>query len=58
MDEREELMQQMWETWKPYNRADNDKWRSYIVGQHEADLLETQEHCVTIVKAESGFYAM
>lgn len=54
MDERDELMLEMWSKWKPYNRADNDKWRSYVVSQNEAALLETEADCVTIVKSEQG----
>ena len=56
MDEREELLKDMWENWKPYNRANNDKWRSYVVNTQEADVLETESDCVTIVNGEQGLY--
>lgn len=56
MDEREELLQQMWDTWKPYNTGAGGKWRSYVVSQNEATLLETEADCVTVVKGESGLY--
>jgi hypothetical protein len=58
MDEREELLTDIWNTWKPYNRAENDKWRSYIIGSMEADLLDTEEDCVTIVQGNNGIYVM
>lgn len=50
----DELMLEMWTKWKPYNRADNDKWRSYVISQNEAALLETEADCVTIVKSDQG----
>jgi len=56
MDERDELLQQMWQQWKPYNKASNDKWRSYIIGKAEANLLDTDENCVTLVNSNSGLY--
>lgn len=56
MDEREVLLTDIWQNWKPYNRASNDKWRSYIIGNSEANLLETDEDCVTLVNSNSGLY--
>lgn len=56
MDERETFLQEMWNHWKPYNRADNDKWRSYIVSQNEASLLDTEADCITLVKSDEGIY--
>ena len=56
MDEKEELMQKMWEQWKPYNQAENGKWRSYVVSSNEATLLETEADCVTLVKSDNGIY--
>jgi hypothetical protein len=56
MDERDELLKDIWENWKPYNKADNGKWRSYVVSQNEASLLETEADCVTIVQGERGLY--
>jgi hypothetical protein len=56
MDERDELLNDMWKNWKPYNKADNDKWRSYVVSQNEASLLETEADCITIVQGADGLY--
>jgi hypothetical protein len=56
MDECEVLLTDIWQNWKPYNRASNDKWRSYIIGNSEADLLGTDEDCVTLVNSNSGLY--
>lgn len=54
MDEKEELLQQMWNEWKPYNTATTGKWRQYVVSSNEATLLETEADCVMLVKAEDG----
>lgn len=56
MDERDEFLKEIWEHWKPYNRADNDKWRSYVVSQNEAALLESESDCITLVKNDNGIY--
>lgn len=54
MDEQEQLLEEMWTKWKPYNRAEDDRWRSYIVSSNEATLLETEADCVTICKSAEG----
>ncbi len=56
MDERDALLQEMWEHWKPYNQATNGRWRSYIVSQNEAALLETEADCVTICQGNDCLY--
>ena len=56
MDELEELLIDMWSNYKPYNRAANDTWRSYIIGNSEAVLLETDENCITICNGTNGIY--
>jgi hypothetical protein len=55
-DERDELLQEMWDKWKPYNEGQGGKWRSYVVSSNEASLLETEADCVTVVKSERGLY--
>ena len=56
MDDKDELMRQMWENWKPYNQGGGGKWRSYVISGHEATLLETEADCVTIVDSPNGLY--
>ena len=56
MDDKEELMQEMWNKWKPYNEGNGGKWRSYVVSSNEASILETEADCVTLVKSDSGLY--
>jgi hypothetical protein len=52
----EELMEEMWNKWKPYNEGIGGKWRSYVVSSNEASILETEADCVTLVKSDSGIY--
>lgn len=56
VDDKETFMELMWHTFKPYNQADDGKWKSYIVSPSEASLLETEADCVTLVKSEQGIY--
>jgi len=56
MDDKEELMQEMWNKWKPYNEGNGGKWRSYVVSSNEASVLETEADCVTLVQSDSGLY--
>ena len=55
-EERDEILKDMWENWHPYNVAENGHWRSYIVSQNEASLLETEADCITIVNGVNGLY--
>ena len=57
MDDKEILLKEMWHKWKPYNQGDGNRWRSYIVSQNEAALLETEADCVTIVQGPDGLYS-
>jgi hypothetical protein len=57
MDEREQLLLDIWTSYKPYNRAADDKWRSYVVSSIEADTLEAEDTCVTIFNGVNGLYA-
>lgn len=52
----DELMATIWNTYTPYNRSSDDKWRSYIVNSFEASELEQESTCVTIVNGNSGLY--
>ena len=56
MEDKEELMQEMWNKWQPYNTGGGGKWRSYIVSSNEATLLETEADCVTLVNGINGLY--
>ena len=56
MDESDELLKEIWDHWKPYNRAKNDKWRSYVVSQAEATLLDSDSDCITLANSENGIY--
>ncbi len=56
MDDKEELMNEMWNKWKPYNEGSGGKWRSYVVSSNEASILETEADCVTLVKSDNGLY--
>lgn len=56
MDDKEELMTEMWNKWKPYNQGNGGKWRSYVVSSNEASILETEADCVTLVQSDSGLY--
>ena len=54
--DKDELLLEIWTKYKPYNRASNDKWRSYVVNSIEADTLEVESTCVTIVNGNTGLY--
>lgn len=59
MLDEQELMQEMWQKWQPYNRANDDRWRSYVVGKNDAETLGLDDGCVTLCKANDGtLYAM
>lgn len=52
----DEFLKEIWDNWKPYNRAENDKWRSYVINRSEAALLESDSDCITLVNSEQGIY--
>lgn len=31
MDKDESLLQEIWDSWKPYHESQNGKWKSYLV---------------------------
>jgi hypothetical protein len=54
MDEQEALMAEMWKTYQPYYRGNDDRLRCYIADCHERSVLEVEDSCVTICQACDG----
>lgn len=50
------LLHDLWHNQTPYNRAADDKWRSYIVDSIMASFLGLESDCVTVVNGQHGLY--
>lgn len=49
MDKENELLQDIWDNWKPYNASQDGKWRSYLVTQ---DIEPTG--CLHLAQSHDG----
>ena len=56
MDDKDKLMNEMWNHWEPYNEGGNGKWKSYILPATARDALEADDDCVTLVMSDNGIY--
>jgi hypothetical protein len=45
----DQILQDIWDTWKPYNESTNGRWRSYI-----ADKTMTDKPCIHLAKTDKG----